>query len=259
MKTQAAFASAETRAEAPVTSCAAANAPLPDVDAFDWTAIGRSLDTHGNAVLRGLLDAPRCEALAARYRHDASYRTTIAMARHGFGRGEYRYFAYPLPPLVDALRHALYSRLAPVANRWNRLLDPGESYPPGLDAFLQECHRSGQTRPTPLMLEYGQGDYNRLHQDVYGERVFPLQVTVLLSKPGRDFEGGEFVMTESSSRARRADVIALDQGDAVVFTVNRRPAANGRGGARKVRMRHGVSVVRAGRRYTLGLIFHDSR
>jgi len=236
-----------------------AKATMPDLARFDWTAIAQSLDTHGHAVLHRLLDPQPCEALASLYGRDERYRTTIVMARHGFGRGEYRYFAYPLPSLVDRLRHTLYPRLAPIANDWNRKLGIGESYPPELDTFLQQCHLAGQTRPTPLILEYGKGDYNCLHQDLYGDRVFPLQVAILLSTPGQDFEGGEFVMTENSPGFRRADVVALNQGDAVIFTVNQRPAANARGGTRRVTMRHGVSVVRRGRRHTLGVIFHDSR
>ena len=180
------------------------------------------------------------------------------MARHGYGRGEYKYFAYPLPSLLDRLRHALYPRLVPIANRWNRQLGSDTQYPGELDAFLDRCHRAGQGRPTPLILEYGVGDYNCLHQDLYGEHVFPLQVAILLSEPGRDFAGGEFVMTEFSSKGQRADVVALRQGDAVVFTVNQRPAM-GQRGARRVAMRHGVSRIRSGRRHTIGLIFHDSR
>jgi hypothetical protein len=180
------------------------------------------------------------------------------MARHGFGRGEYKYFAYPLPPLLDPLRHALYPRLATIANRWNRQLKIAVQYPDELDAYLRQCHATGQTRPTPLILQYGEGDYNCLHQDLYGEHVFPLQVAILLSEPGRDFVGGEFVMTERSNTGQRADVVALRQGDAVVFTVNQRPAM-GKRGIRKVAMRHGVSRIRSGQRHTVGLIFHDAK
>ncbi|WP_447920543.1 2OG-Fe(II) oxygenase [Achromobacter aegrifaciens] len=224
----------------------------------DWAAVERALDAHGNAVLPGLLTQQQCRALAALYPLEAGFRSRIVMARHGFGRGEYKYFAYPLPPLLDQLRHALYARLAPIANRWNLRLRIGTQYPDQLDAFLQRCHHAGQTRPTPLMLQYGEGDYNCLHQDLYGEHVFPLQVAILLSEPGKDFTGGEFVMTELAAKRQRAEVVALNQGDALVFTVNQRPVTGTRG-ARRAAMRHGVSCVRSGRRHTVGLIFHDAR
>lgn len=227
--------------------------------AFDWTDVGRSLDNYGNAVLPGMLTPKQCETLAALYDRDDLYRSRVVMARHGFGRGEYKYFAYPLPPLLDELRHALYPPLAAIANRWNALMRVDVQYPDELEAFLDRCHRAGQTRPTPLILQYGPGDYNCLHQDLYGTHVFPLQVAILLSEPGRDFEGGEFVMTESAAHGQRAEVVALRQGDAVVFTVNQRPVPGLRGGTRKVAMRHGVSVVRSGRRHTVGLIFHDAQ
>ncbi|WP_087047709.1 2OG-Fe(II) oxygenase [Caballeronia ptereochthonis] len=225
---------------------------------YDWVGMESSLDAYGNAVLPGLLATEQCDALAALYSRDEGYRTRIVMARHGFGRGEYKYFAYPLPPLLDWLRHALYPRLVPIANRWNRQLGSDTQYPGELDVFLDRCHQAGQSRPTPLILEYGEGDYNCLHQDLYGEHVFPLQVALLLSEPGRDFAGGEFVMTELSSNRQRADVVALRQGDAVVFTVNQRPST-GQRGIRRVAMRHGVSRILSGRRHTVGLIFHDSR
>ncbi|SFR96036.1 hypothetical protein SAMN05216570_1328 [Dyella sp. OK004] len=225
----------------------------------DWVGAEQSLDAHGNAVLPRLLSAAQCTQLAALYPRDEVYRARVVMARHGFGRGEYKYFAYPLPPLLDELRHALYPRLAPVANRWNRQLGIDVQYPGDLDDFLKRCHQAGQTRPTPLMLEYGEGDYNCLHQDLYGDHVFPLQVAILLSEPGKDFSGGEFVMTEQAASGQRADVVSLRQGDAVVFTVNQRPAAGKRGGTRKVAMRHGVSRIRRGHRHTVGLIFHDAR
>jgi uncharacterized protein len=240
-------------------SAIASEVGTPNPAKFDWVRIGRSLDAHGNAVLPGLLDAALCEELAGLYEREDCFRTTIAMARHGFGRGEYKYFAYPLPPLIDSLRQALYPCLAPIANRWNLSMDIGVQYPPELETFLAQCHQSGQTRPTPLILKYGKGDYNCLHQDLYGDHVFPLQVAILLSRPGKDFEGGEFTMTEVSPKGHRADVVSLRQGDAVVFTVNQRPAMNKRGGVRRVTMRHGVSVIRGGRRHTVGLIFHDSR
>lgn len=227
-------------------------------ETYDWASISQTLDAHGNAVLPGLLTTKQCDDLAALYPQKEGYRMRIIMARHGFGRGEYKYFAYPLPPLLDQLRHALYPRLAPIATRWNRQLGIDVRYPDELGAYLRRCHEAGQTRPTPLILQYGEGDYNCLHQDLYGEHVFPLQVAILLSEPGRDFTGGEFVMTELSTKGQRADVVPLRKGDAVVFTVNQRPAM-GRRGTRKVAMRHGVSRIRSGRRHTVGLIFHDAR
>ncbi|MGE8046831.1 2OG-Fe(II) oxygenase [Pseudomonas monteilii] len=226
--------------------------------ACDWANIEHSLGARGNALLPGLLTAEQCAALAALYPREEGYRTRIVMARHGFGRGEYKYFTYPLPPLLDELRHALFPRLAPIANRWNLQLGIDVQYPDNLAAFLQRCHKAGQMQPTPLILQYGEGDYNCLHQDLYGEHVFPLQVAILLSEPGRDFVGGEFVMTERSAKSQCAEVVALHQGDALVFTVNQRPAI-GRRGPRKVAMRHGVSRIRSGLRHTVGLIFHDAR
>jgi len=223
----------------------------------NWDAVERSLDAQGHAVLPGLLTPAQCEALAALYLRPDGFRSRIVMARHGFGRGEYKYFAYPLPPLLERLRHALYPRLAPIANRWQRQLGLATQYPDELNAFLRRCYQASQTRPTPLILRYGEGDYNCLHQDLYGEHVFPLQVAMLLSEPGRDFTGGEFVMTERSSQGQRADVVPLRQGDAVVFTVNERPAP-GRRGFRRLALRHGVSRVRSGQRHTVGLIFHDA-
>ena len=229
------------------------------VDAQDWTGVERSLDADGHAVLPGLLTLTQCRQLAARYAREDGYRSKVVMARHGFGRGEYKYFAYPLPPLLEYLRHALYPRLVPTATRWNRQLRIDVAYPATLEAFLQRCHRAGQTRPTPLLLQYGEGDYNCLHQDLYGEHVFPLQVAIMLSQPGQDFSGGEFVMTQARPGHQRADVVPLRQGDAVVFAVHQRPEAGARGAARKVAMRHGVSRVRSGHRHTVGLIFHDAR
>ncbi len=230
----------------------------PGIETRDWTGIGHGLDARGHAVLPGVLTEGRCRELAALYPLETGYRSRVVMARHGFGRGEYKYFAYPLPPLLDQLRHALYPRLATIANRWNRQLGIDTQYPDELATFLQRCHQAGQTRPTPLILQYGEGDYNCLHQDLYGEHVFPLQVAILLSEPGRDFSGGEFVMTEVSGKSQRADVVPMRQGDAVVFTVNQRPTT-GRRGFRKAAMRHGVSRIRSGRRHTVGLIFHDAK
>lgn len=232
--------------------------PAPSLPNLDWVRIAESLDAHGNAIAPGLLTPAQCAPLAAGYSATDGYRSRIVMARHGFGRGEYKYFSYPLPPLLAHLRTALYPRLAPIANRWNRQLGIAVQYPADHAAFLQRCHDAGQRRPTPLILEYGPGDYNCLHQDLYGEHVFPLQVAVLLSRPGVDFTGGEFVMTETSSREQRADVLPLQQGDALIFTVNQRPVPGARGW-RRTAMRHGVSALRSGRRHTLGLIFHDAQ
>lgn len=225
----------------------------------DWIAIETALDREGWAILPGLLSPQSCRDVAASYDADTAFRSTVMMARHGFGRGEYRYFAYPLPPLVSALRTALYSHLAEIANRWNTRMGLDRRFPPAHGDFLAQCHADGQKRPTPLLLRYGPGDYNCLHQDLYGEHVFPLQMAVLLSAPGTDFEGGELVLTEQRPRMQsRAAVVPLRQGDAVVFAVNQRPALGCRGDYR-VTMRHGVSTIRRGRRHTLGIIFHDAR
>ncbi len=224
----------------------------------DWTRAAAELDAHGNAILPALLTPAQCTAFSGAYPADERYRSRIVMARHGFGRGEYKYFRYPLPGLLQDLRSALYPRLAPIANRWNRRMAIPAQYPEDHAEFLARCHAAGQRRPTPLILQYEPGDYNCLHQDLYGEHVFPLQVAVLLSRPGVDFTGGEFVMTETDSREQRADVLPLQQGDALVFTVNQRPVPGARGW-RRAAMRHGVSELRTGRRHTLGIIFHDAR
>ncbi|WCM29925.1 2OG-Fe(II) oxygenase [Sphingomonas sp. QA11] len=210
-------------------------------------------------MLPGLLSAAECDATAALYGPGPAFRSHVVMARHGFGQGEYRYFAYPLPPLVAGLRGALYPRLAPIANRWNERMGIDVRFPGDHAAFLDRCHEAGQSRPTPLLLRYGAGDYNCLHQDLYGEHVFPLQVAILLSAPGEDFTGGEFVLTEQRPRMQsRAEVVPLARGDAVVFAVNQRPHRGTRGDYR-VALRHGVSKVRTGHRHTLGIIFHDAR
>jgi hypothetical protein len=224
---------------------------------IDWMVVGRDLDAHGCALVPSLLDPAACEAIASGYDGDG-FRSTVVMARHGFGRGEYRYFACPLPQPVAGLRAALYPPLAEIANRWNAALGEAVRFPADHEAFLARCHAAGQVRPTPLLLRYGPGDYNCLHQDIYGEHVFPLQVAVLLSEPGRDFEGGEFVLTEQRPRMQsRAEVVPLRQGDAVIFPVHHRPVASGRG-VYRVNLRHGVSRLRSGRRHTLGIIFHDA-
>jgi len=234
------------------------SATLQRAASQDWAAVTKSLDDNGNALLPGLLTAAQCVELTAMYGEDERYRTRIVMARHGFGAGEYKYFAYPLPDLLARLRTELYERLVPTANRWKELMGESVRYPQRLAEFLDRCHAAGQSRPTPLILKYGMGDYNCLHQDLYGDHVFPLQVAILLARPGRDFEGGEFVMTEVGARGQKADVVPLRQGDAVVFTVNTRPTRGVRG-SRKVAMRHGVSRIRSGDRHTVGLIFHDSK
>ena len=228
------------------------------IDIIDWTRVHADLDARGWALLSTLLGGAECAALAALY-ETGSFRSRIVMARHGFGRGEYRYFDYPLPPLLQCLRTGLYPHLAPIANRWHERLGLEARFPAEHAAFIERCHRAGQTHPTPLLLQYGPEDYNCLHQDLYGEHVFPLQAAVLLSEPGRDFEGGEFVLTEQRPRMQsRAEVVPLRRGDAVVFAVNSRPIA-GRRGDYRVKLRHGVSTVRGGRRHTLGIIFHDAQ
>ncbi len=230
-----------------------------DLAALDWPSIEASLGAHGCAATGPLLTPEQCTALAGLYAADAPFRSRVIMARHGFGRGEYKYFAYPLPDLVAALRDALYPPLALIANRWNAAMGIATRYPAEHDAYLAQCHAAGQTRPTPLLLQYGESDYNCLHQDLYGEHVFPLQATVLLSRPGLDFTGGEFVLTEQRPRMQsRAEVVPLAQGEAVIFPVHHRPVQGTRGMYR-VNMRHGVSRLRTGRRHTLGIIFHDAK
>ncbi len=229
------------------------------VAAIDWLKATGDLDAEGCAVLKGLLSAEECRALAALYPDDTHFRSRIVMSRHGFGRGEYKYFCYPLPDLIGQLRLALYAKLAGVANRWNETMGIEIRYPDDHEAFLRRCHAAGQTRPTPLLLQYGPADYNCLHQDLYGEHVFPLQVAILLSEPGRDFTGGEFVLTEQRPRMQsRAEVVPLRQGDGVAFAVHVRPVQGTRGFYR-VNMRHGVSRIRSGHRHTLGVIFHDAK
>ncbi|HVX76294.1 MAG TPA: 2OG-Fe(II) oxygenase [Bradyrhizobium sp.] len=229
------------------------------VEASDWVQVTRELDAQGCAVLKNLLTSDECIALAALYPDDAHFRSRIVMGRHGFGSGEYKYFSYPLPDLIAELRPALYARLYPVANRWNQAMGIDIRYPEIHEAFLKRCHAAGQTRPTPLLLQYGAGDYNCLHQDLYGEHVFPIQVAILLSEPGADFAGGEFVLTEQRPRMQsRAEVVPLAQGDAVAFAVHHRPV-QGTHGVYRVNMRHGVSRIRSGHRHTVGVIFHDAK
>jgi uncharacterized protein len=229
------------------------------VDGYDWPAIVRDLDVNGWALVPRLLASDECGAIGGLYGDDRLFRSHIIMARHGFGRGEYKYFSYPLPEPLGALRTALYPRLAPVANRWNDSMGIAVRFPDAHADFIDRCHKAGQTRPTPLLLQYGEGDFNALHQDLYGEHVFPLQVAILLSEPGEDFTGGEFVLTEQRPRMQsRAEVVPLRRGDGVVFAVHHRPVQGTRGTYR-VNMRHGVSRLRSGRRHTAGIIFHDAK
>jgi uncharacterized protein len=232
--------------------------PVRSVETVDWSAVSTELDEQGWAVMPRLLAGSECDAIASLYAQDNGFRSRIVMARQGFGSGEYRYFAYPLPRLVEALRTTLYPRLAPIANRWHERIGMDVRFPAEHAAFIERCHQAGQTRPTPLLLQYGEGDYNCLHQDLYGEHVFPLQVAVLLSAPGVDFEGGEFVLTELRPRMQsRPSVVPLRKGDGVLFAVNSRPVRGSRGEYR-VTLRHGVSKMRSGHRHTLGVIFHDA-
>ena len=229
------------------------------VSRLDWDRISEDLDRYGCAQTGPILEPGECASLAGLYARDELFRSRIVMRRHGFGSGEYKYFAYPLPELIAALRTALYSRLAPIANGWNERMGLSTRYPESHEAFLRKCHAAGQRRPTPLLLKYETGDYNCLHQDLYGEHVFPLQFTILLSEPGRDFTGGEFVMTEQRPRMQsRPEVVPLWQGDMVLFAVNQRPVQGSRG-VYRVTLRHGVSRVRSGHRHTAGIIFHDAK
>ena len=226
---------------------------------YDWPALTGELDTFGCAVLKRLMTPEECARIAALYQHEEHFRSHIHMARHGFGKGEYRYFKYPLPELLGGLRTALYPRLADVANQWNERMNGAQRYPATHAEFLDECHKAGQTRPTPLLLQYVPGDFNCLHRDLYGDLAFPIQVAILLSDPGRDFTGGELVLTEQRPRQQsRVRVVPLLQGDAVAFAVRHRPVRGSRGFYR-ANVRHGVSELRSGERTTLGLIFHDAR
>ena len=226
---------------------------------IDWHRVEADLDAEGSALIERLLAPAECALLSALYPIEATFRSRVVMARHGFGRGEYRYFAYPLPTLVAALRAGVYPRLAPIANRWHAAMGIGTRFPATHAEFVARCHAAGQTRPTPLLLQYGAGDYNCLHQDLYGELAFPLQATILLSASGQDFAGGEFVLVEQRPRMQsRPEVVPLAQGEAVIFAVNERPVT-GKRGVYRVNMRHGVSRIRSGERLTLGVIFHDAR
>jgi hypothetical protein len=225
---------------------------------FDWQQIGRDLDHQGNAVMERLLSPEQCRAIAGLYSNDDLFRSRVVMGRHGFGRGEYKYFSYPLPDLLDRLRTEVYPHLVGVANRWNEAMGIDTRYPDTHADFIERCHKAGQKRPTPLLLQYGADDYNCLHQDLYGEHVFPIQLAILLSEPNTDFTGGEFVMTEQRPRMQtRPMIVPLRQGDGVVFAVHNRPVQGTRG-AYRVNLRHGVSRIRSGHRHTVGIIFHDA-
>ncbi len=228
------------------------------VDGLDWDAIAAGLDRAGYATTPPLLTPGECDSLIALYARDDGFRSRVVMERHAFGRGEYKYLSYPLPSVVDSLRRSIYPRLVPVASRWRRSLGQDGEFPGTLDEYLGACHAAGQQRPTPLILRYGVDDYNCLHQDIYGELVFPLQMTVLLSRPGVDFTGGEFLLVEQRPRAQsKGEVVPLSQGEAVVFAVRHRPVPGERGTYR-VSLRHGVSRIRSGERLSLGLILHDA-
>lgn len=246
-----------------VTAVAEAAIPAGSVTGrlhtVDWERFAQELDSRGNDLIGQLLTADECVRLADLYRNDSVFRSRVVMEQHGFGRGEYKYLRYPLPEIIAELRSALYPRLAPIADRWNAAMNVATRYPATHDEFIARCHHAGQMKPTPLLLQYGEGDYNCLHQDLYGEHVFPIQVAILLSEPEKDFRGGEFVLTEQRPRMQsRVEVVAIRRGDAVAFAVHHRPAP-GKRGAYRVNMRHGVSRVRSGHRYTAGIIFHDAR
>lgn len=230
----------------------------PDFAAQDWQAIEDSLNEYGFAIVKSLLNQSQCQQVIAEYPNETGYRKRVVMERHGFGKGEYKYYAYPLPGLIGQLRISLYQQLAPIANRWHKAMNIAQQYPANYQAYLQQCHAAGQTLPTPLILKYVADDYNCLHQDLYGEHVFPLQMAVLLSEPGEDFEGGEFVITEQRPRMQtKVHVVPLRQGDAVIFAVHQKPVSGVRG-VYRVNLRHGVSRVLAGNRYTLGIILHEA-
>jgi hypothetical protein len=248
-----------TAATKTVTGIAWAKSAAERVEALDWERVWHDLDAQGSAMIERLLSADECQTLAGLYPQDDLFRSRVVMERHGFGRGEYKYFNYPLPELIACLRTGVYPHLVPLANRWNAAMGSDVCYPEQHADFLARCHQAGQDRPTPLLLQYGSDDYNCLHQDLYGEHVFPLQLAILLSAPNQDFTGGEFVMTEQRPRMQsRPIVVPLRQGDGVVFAVHQRPVQGTRG-VYRVNLRHGVSRVRSGHRHTVGIIFHDAQ
>lgn len=250
---------ASLTAHEPIYICSAMDSITQRLAVLNWGTLIERLDAQGYAVINPLLSKQESHSVAALYSENACFRNRIVMARYGFGQGEYQYFRYPLPPLVASLRSAIYPHLCDVANRWNQAMGIEARYPREHGDFLKRCHEAGQIRPTPLLLQYGTGDYNCLHQDIYGEHVFPLQVAILLSQPEHDFTGGEFVMTEQRPRMQsRPQVVPLRQGDAVIFAVNYRPVQGSRG-IYRVNLRHGVSQVRSGQRHSLGVIFHDAQ
>lgn len=229
------------------------------VKVIDWERVFQGLDVQGNAIIHCLLSQDECQALAGLYTHNDIFRSHVVMSQHGFGRGEYKYFKYPLPDLIVGLRTAIYTRLVPIANRWNTAMSIDARYPEEHADFIKRCHQAGQVRPTPLLLQYGADDYNCLHQDLYGQHVFPLQLAILLSEPNKDFTGGEFVITEQRPRRQsQAIVVPLRQGDGIVFAVHNRPVQGTRG-VYRVNLRHGVSRIRSGHRHTVGVIFHDAK
>jgi uncharacterized protein len=241
--------------ESPITS---AKDIAQRVKTIEWERVSQDLDAQGSAIVQRLINPGECDALTQLYLEDGIFRSRVVMAQHGFGRGEYKYFSYPLPDIIAGLRTAIYPHLAPIANRWNTAMDIDVLYPEKHADFIARCHDAGQLKPTPLLLQYRAGDYNSLHQDLYGEHIFPLQVTILLSEPERDFTGGEFVLTEQRPRMQsRPEVVQLHQGDAVIFAVHHRPVQGTRG-VYRVNLRHGVSRVRSGHRHTVGIIFHDA-
>lgn len=231
------------------------------VEALDWNHISQDLDSYGNAIIENLISSNDCDALINLYSEGSIFRSRVVMEQHGFGRGEYKYFSYPLPDIIASLRTTLYPHLAAIANQWNDMMNIIDiSYPERHADFIARCHDAGQLKPTPLLLRYGEDDYNCLHQDLYGQHIFPLQLTILLSAPQRDFVGGEFVLAEQRPRMQsRPEVVPLRQGDAVVFAVHNRPVKGARGNVYRVNLRHGVSRIRSGHRYTLGIIFHDAK
>jgi uncharacterized protein len=244
---------------ATVSSIASPPSIAKRVEGIDWEHVSRGLDAHGSAIVERLLSPKECETLAELYAHDRPFRSRVVMERHGFGRGEYKYFSYPLPDIIADLRTVVYPHLVPIADRWNTALSFDVRYPGTHAEFIERCHQAGQVKPTPLLLQYGTDDYNCLHQDLYGEHVFPLQLAILLSEPHKDFTGGEFVMTEQRPRMQsRPIVLPLGQGDGVVFAVHHRPVQGTRGFYR-VTLRHGVSRIRSGHRHTVGVIFHDAQ
>jgi len=229
------------------------------VEGVGWEEVSRDLDAEGSAVIKGVLAPDECDEVRRLYDNDSLFRSRVVMERHGFGRGEYRYFRYPLPELIRDLRTSIYPYLRPIANKWNEAMVVDIQFPPTHAEYIRRCHKAGQDKPTPLILKYGTDDYNCLHQDLYGEHVFPLQIAVLLSEPEKDFTGGEFVMTEQRPRMQsRPMVVPLRKGDGVVFAVHHRPV-RGKKSVYRVNLRHGVSRIRSGNRYTLGIIFHDAK